>query len=194
MHGQQYIKIPCGVASTSKPSNYKTDNVVERNNWARSCNHCCSGKAKNITYSDCVFVASGIQLAMRMPHAIICGLSGSTIFFQIISRMARFVGKKKSLIFSTCVWNTSHSKKNWAKSKMYIGLHLKYLLFLSDLSETWMSSADFRNILKYQISWISVQWEPSCSIRTDMTKLIVAFRNFEKARKNARVVIFSTVW
>jgi len=26
---------------------------------------------------------------------------------------------------------------------------------------------NFRKILIYQISWISVQWEPSCSIRTD---------------------------
>jgi len=30
---------------------------VERNNEVRSCNHCCSGKAINITYSGCKFVA-----------------------------------------------------------------------------------------------------------------------------------------
>jgi len=39
----------------------------------------------------------------------------------------------------------------------------------------------FGKILKHQISWKSVQLEPSCSMRTDgrtdMTKLIVAFRN-----------------
>ena len=29
----------------------------------------------------------------------------------------------------------------------------------------------FREILKYQITWKSVQWEPSCSVRTDMMKL-----------------------
>jgi hypothetical protein len=47
-------------------------------------------------------------------------------------------------------------------------------LLLSDFNETWVFSTDFRNILRNQISWKSVQWE-SCSVRTDMTKLIVAF-------------------
>jgi len=30
---------------------------VERNIEVRSCNHCCSGKEINITYTECVFVA-----------------------------------------------------------------------------------------------------------------------------------------
>jgi len=33
----------------------------------------------------CVFVALGIQHAMRMRHIVICGLSESTIFSHIIS-------------------------------------------------------------------------------------------------------------
>jgi len=51
----------------------------------RSCNHCCSGQAIGITYSECVFVALGIQHAMRMPKIVIRGLLGSTVFFYIIS-------------------------------------------------------------------------------------------------------------
>ena len=34
-----------------------------------------------ITYSEYVFVALGIQLAKCTRHIVICGLSGSTIFF-----------------------------------------------------------------------------------------------------------------
>jgi hypothetical protein len=94
------------------------------------------------------------------------------------------------LIFSTTfVFNISHSKKKWTKydTKIYIGLHVKYPLFLSDFNETWIFSADFRKILKYQISLKSVQWQPCCSVltdgRIDITKLIVAFRNFANAPK-----------
>ena len=42
-------------------------------------------KHQIITYSECVSVALVIQHAMLMDHIIICGLSGCTIFFHIIS-------------------------------------------------------------------------------------------------------------
>jgi len=53
------------------------------------------------------------------------------------------------------------------RCEMYSGLHVKYTLFLSDFNETWTFSTDFRKVFKYQISWKSVQWESSCSMRTD---------------------------
>jgi hypothetical protein len=62
---------------------------------------------------------------------------------------------------------------------MYVGVHVKYPLFLSDFNETW-----------------SVQWEPSCSMQTDgqtdMTKLTVVFRNFVNAPKNDSAL--ETLW
>ena len=92
------------------------------------------------------------------------------------------------LIFSaTFVWNTYHSKKNWAKcnKKMCI-FHVKYPLLLSHFNGTCIFSTVFRKTLEYQLPR-SVQWKTTCSMRTDgrtnMMKLIVAIRNFANAPK-----------
>jgi len=60
-------------------------------------NHCCSGQAMSIIYSETVFVALGILRAMSMRRIVICGLSGSTIFFSTLSHKRHdFRNKKKS--------------------------------------------------------------------------------------------------
>ena len=42
-------------------------------------------------------------------------------------------------------------------SQMYIAVHVKYPLFLSDFNETWVIWTEQWQIYKYQISWKSVQ-------------------------------------
>ena len=60
---------------------------------------------------------------------------------------------------------------------LYICLHVKCPLFLSEWNRTWNPSTDFQKIFKCQISWKST---PSFSVQTDRyeeTTVIVAFRN-----------------
>ena len=65
---------------------------------------------------------------------------------------------------------------------------VKYPLFLSNYNRTLIPTG-FRKTLKYQIPRKFVRWEQSCSMwttdgRTDMTMLLIAFRNFANAPKN----------
>jgi hypothetical protein len=92
------------------------------------------------------------------------------------------------LIFSTAFfWNISHSKKNWARyDQEYISVFtystrysrpiLTKLEFLDRLSKNMQIS----NLMKIRPVWAGLlhadRW-------TDMTKLIVAFRNFVKTPK-----------
>jgi hypothetical protein len=77
--------------------------------------------------------------------------------------------------------------------KMYTGLHMRYryscqILTYFDFFITFSENSQISNSMK------SLQWKPSCSMQaerrrktggqTDMIKIIVAFRNFEKEPKN----------
>jgi hypothetical protein len=62
---------------------------ISRNNEAHLNKNSCSGKAVSITHFESVLVALVIQRAKRMPcilPIVICGLSGFTICFHIVSQ------------------------------------------------------------------------------------------------------------
>ena len=119
----------------------------------------------------CVCVASGIQHAMCVNHMVIYGLYGSTIFFHIT--LHDFEGGGELLNTECVFWfylqlmsETFHVLRRNGRD-MVIGLHVKYLLFYSDINETWIFSTHFRKIIMYQISWKSILRESGSSMRTD---------------------------
>jgi hypothetical protein len=138
-----------------------------------------------------VFVASGTQHAMRMRH-----IAGSNIFFPIISYKARFSEKKKLLniiflfIFSTnFVSNISHTKKNWGiydlKNDINPMQSTRYSCQI--LIKPEFSRRIFEKYTKFHENPSSGSRVVPCGRtdgQTDMTKLIVAFRNFANASKN----------
>jgi hypothetical protein len=107
---------------------------------------------------------------------LLCGLSVSAYFFYIISYTGRF--KKNAteekmcvLVFATYLSKTFLLLRRieWdvIKNVYWSSCTVLYPLFLSDINETSVFWKYFRNAFKYQIAWKSVQWEPSCSMRTD---------------------------
>jgi hypothetical protein len=124
-----------------------------------------------------------IWLYHMFPHYLING----TIF-----RKKKELHKMCFLIFSAnFVWNISHSKTNSASyyhKCTYIGLHVKYRLFLSNLNETWFSQQIFQKHKDIRFNE-NPPVKPNSSTRThtdrdtDMTKATVDFLNFVNAPK-----------
>jgi len=116
-------------------------------------------------------------------------------YFPTLSHKLHDLRKKKSCSTQNAFWFPLQGlseillilkRTQLGMIKMSSGL--KYPFFLSHFNETWIFSTVFRKMLKHQISWKSVQWEPAIPCgQTDMTKLIVAFRYFLKVSKKATV-------
>jgi len=83
----------------------------------------CRGKAINITYSECVFVALVIQHAKHMRRTIWSSVACLALpqFSTLLHRRHDFrenVVEYKTCVlisYTNCVWNIYHSKKNWAR-------------------------------------------------------------------------------
>jgi hypothetical protein len=73
---------------------------------------------------------------------------------------------------------------------MYVGLYVKYPLYLSDFNETkflgrFWKNTEIRNFMKICPVGAELGADRPTEGQTDMTKLVVAFRNFENAPKNS---------
>jgi hypothetical protein len=120
---------------TSSSSSKKTGNIrIKRNIEARSCNDYCRGKAKNIKYTECVFVVVVIQHAKRMRHIIFSSVACPSLpYFSTLShkqhdfRENKVLDIKNVFRFSLKLLSTSLTL-----GRIQQGLHLNYQLLFKD--------------------------------------------------------------
>jgi len=130
---------------------------------------------------------------MRMLHIVTVGLPRSTIFFTFSHKREEFrkmlLNEKCVLWFSVQILSKTFlilRRNERDMIKNYVGLHVKYPLCFSSFNETW----NFRDRYSKKPTNINFLYSPSSESRvvpcgrTDLTKLIVTFRNFAKTPKN----------
>ena len=75
-----------------------------RNIDVRWVNHCCSGKAIYVTYSECVFSALGIQHAVRMSRIMLSSVACTALQYFSTSSHKRSDFLKKKKLNVKCVF------------------------------------------------------------------------------------------
>ena len=89
MHGQRNIKRNKNCTKMCKNHKTKQDRQCACNVTMRPViTTIVAVKKQCVTYSECVFVDLDILHVVPMCHNFICVLSGSTIFYSIISKTA----------------------------------------------------------------------------------------------------------
>jgi hypothetical protein len=153
LHNPQWLKISALFKITRQAM------YIQCNIQAPSLNHFCSSKAIKY-YIFWVCVCSLIYPAYNACatyHIVTCGLFGSAIFFHISHKRHDFwekVIEQKMFWFSVELLSETFLILGWIQRdtiEMYIGLHVKHPLFLSDFNKNWIFLKDFKKITKYQI-------------------------------------------
>ena len=169
------------------------------------------GKSINITYSESVFVALFIQHAKRMRRIILSSVvSGCPVFSPNYPTNGTNSGKR--LLNIKCLfWPTlKFLSKTFLTPRRFqrdfiINVHRSIRKVTPVILFTILSIHFYKKkILRYQISWKTVRWELSCSMRTDartdrqtwmtqMTKLRIDFRKRLKLLKITRKISVSLI-
>jgi hypothetical protein len=155
--------------------------------------YCWREKTISFTSSECVYTALVIQHAKRTRHIILSFMASlAPPYFSTLSHKRHDSRGKKQLFskkymfwfllqfFSEIFLILRIRRDNINVNRSLI----KYPLSFSDFNGTWIFSAGFRKICKYQMSWNPSSRSRVVPIgRTDMTKLEIIFRDFACAPK-----------
>ena len=133
---------------------------------------------ENNTYSECVFVALVIRHEARRRHILVRGLSSTNMFFPHYLINGK-IFEKKNLLKTKCVF---WFRLQILAEKVLISRIIRWNIVINvrkfsckvpSIFVRFWWSLNFcghvfeKKVLKYKISWKSVQWEQGCSMRTD---------------------------
>jgi hypothetical protein len=170
--------------------------AYKRNIEARSRNYCYHGEAISITYSECVSVALVIQHVKRMRRIILSPVACPAVpYFSTLSHKRHDFQEKKKLFNMKCVFwfslqllsetflilrKIQRDIINVHRSSPKVPVILVRFYWNLNFLDRVLKNAEISNFMKIRpvgAELFRADWQ------TDMTKLIVAFRNFANAPK-----------